>query len=221
MRRKPGFVTSELRAVTRVPMFPLGTVLLPGGVLPLHVFEERYKRLSKYCVSNESPFGVVLIERGQEVGGGDERASIGCLAEIIQYDQMSDGRANLVILGTSRIYIEQWHSDSPYPAASVRESEEDSSNSAMLEAQGLLQQLKALVDKARLHGHQLPEFDEDAMVVGLTATELIYRIADLIPAGPFDRQRILAASGCAERLVLIGEHLQGLEEILDAQGGQP
>jgi len=202
-------------------MFPLGTVLLPGSVLPLHVFEERYKKLTDYCVSNKSPFGVVLIERGQEVGGGDERASVGCLAEIIQYDQMSDGRANLVILGTSRIWIEKWHSDSPYPAASVRESEEDSSDSAMLEAQGLLQRVNALAHKARLHGYQLPEVDEDAMAVGLSATELIYRIADLIPAGPFDRQRVLAASGCAERLALIGEHLQGLEEILDAQGGRP
>jgi hypothetical protein len=71
-----------------------------------------------------------------------------------------------------------------------------------------------------LSGYQLPEIDEDAVAVGLDATELTYRIADLIPAGPFDRQRILAASGCEERLALINEHLQGLEEILDAGGGQ-
>ncbi len=213
-------MASDSHEAERIPMFPLGVVLFPGSVLPLHIFEDRYKKLTQDCVSNQSPFGVVLIERGQEVGGGDERASTGCLAEIIQYDLMPDGRSNLVVLGTSKIGIQQWHSDSPYPIASVTQIRELSAEGSIAEARRVLGRLSAFVHKAQLGGYQLPEIDEDAVAVGLDATELTYRIADLIPAGPFDRQRILAASGCDERLALINEHLQGLEEILDAGGGQ-
>ena len=70
-------MTSDHDAVREVPMFPLGTVLLPGGILPLHVFEDRYRELTEYCLGNQTSFGVVLIERGHEVGGGDVRASVG------------------------------------------------------------------------------------------------------------------------------------------------
>ena len=52
-----------------IPMFPLGTVLIPGAVLPLHIFEPRYREMAQFCIDNGSNFGVVLIERGQEVGG--------------------------------------------------------------------------------------------------------------------------------------------------------
>ena len=89
-------MTSDHDAVREVPMFPLGTVLLPGGILPLHVFEDRYRELTEYCLGNQTSFGVVLIERGHEVGGGDVRASVGGLTEIIQHERLSDGRSNLV-----------------------------------------------------------------------------------------------------------------------------
>ena len=59
-------MASDSHEAKRVPMFPLGVVLFPGSVLPLHIFEDRYKRLTQDCVSNQSPFGVVLIERGQD-----------------------------------------------------------------------------------------------------------------------------------------------------------
>jgi len=58
-------------------MFPLGTVLLPRAHLPLHIFEERYRALARDCLAGDRSFGVVLIERGQEVGGGDVRFSVG------------------------------------------------------------------------------------------------------------------------------------------------
>ncbi|MGZ4700329.1 MAG: LON peptidase substrate-binding domain-containing protein, partial [Ilumatobacteraceae bacterium] len=68
-----------------VPMFPLGTVLLPGVVLPLHVFEPRYQQLVRDCLdASEHEFGVVLIDRGSEVGGGDSRLPIGVIARLVQ-----------------------------------------------------------------------------------------------------------------------------------------
>ena len=65
----------SLLTMAVLPMFPLGTVLLPGAVLPLHVFEPRYRQLVQDCLAGEPEFGVVLIERGSEVGGGDQRAT--------------------------------------------------------------------------------------------------------------------------------------------------
>lgn len=66
-----------------IPMFPLGTVLLPGAYLPLHVFEPRYRRLVQACLEGSPEFGVVLIERGSEVGGGERRFDVGCVARIL------------------------------------------------------------------------------------------------------------------------------------------
>src|SRR2546423_12883872 len=64
-------------------MFPLGNVLFPHGQLPLHIFEPRYRALAETCLAGDGEFGVVLIERGSEVGGGDTRFTIGTVARIV------------------------------------------------------------------------------------------------------------------------------------------
>ena len=64
-------------------MFPLGSVLLPGVVMPLHIFEPRYRALARRCLEGDRRFGVVLIERGSEVGGGDVRCGVGTRAEVV------------------------------------------------------------------------------------------------------------------------------------------
>ena len=130
---------------------------------------------------------------------------------------MPDGRSNLLVLGTSKIGVQEWHLDAPYPIASVVEVHEASNDRSILRARKVLRQFSNFVQKAKLSGYELPEIDEDAMAIGLEATELSYRIADLLPAGPFDRQRMLAASGSEERLTVIEDHLEGLEEILDTR----
>jgi len=86
-------------------MFPLGTVLFPGALLPLHVFEPRYRAMVRDCVAADHEFGVVLIERGSEVGGGDIRAMVGTVARIVQLAETPDGRYALVAAGTRRIRI--------------------------------------------------------------------------------------------------------------------
>ena len=78
-----------------MPMFPLGTVLLPGGVLPLHVFEPRYRQLVIDCLADDTgdpEFGVTMIERGSEVGGGDQRSDVGVVARMVQVQALDDGR---------------------------------------------------------------------------------------------------------------------------------
>lgn len=90
-----------------LPLFPLHTVLCPGVALPLRVFEERYKAMVSECLADQSPFGVVLIREGREVGQGDLAvAEIGTLAEIREATRYPDGRYDLVTLGTQRFRLE-------------------------------------------------------------------------------------------------------------------
>jgi Lon protease-like protein len=100
-------------------MFPLGTVLLPGMPLSLRIFEERYLKLLGDLISEESPeFGVVLIERGPEVGGGEKRLPIGTVASVIDIGTL-DEFYGLESIGTQRFRVNAWLPDDPYPMADV------------------------------------------------------------------------------------------------------
>jgi hypothetical protein len=85
----PGAIDPDER---RLPMFPLSTVLLPGEVIPLHIFEVRYRQLTEHCLAGDGNFGVVLIARGAEVGGGEQRSDIGPIAHIEDSMRFDDGR---------------------------------------------------------------------------------------------------------------------------------
>ena len=100
-------------------MFPLGSVLTRGQLLPLHVFEPRYRRLVGDCIEAGGTFGVVLIERGSEVGGGDVRSDLGTLATIVDAQALPDGRWAVVAVGGQRIRVVAWGDDDPYPQAEV------------------------------------------------------------------------------------------------------
>lgn len=101
-------------------MFPLGNVVLPGELLPLNVFEPRYRRLVLDCLAADVPeFGVVLIERGSEVGGGDVRASVGTVARIVRVVPLGDGRFEVAAVGGHRISVLEWLADDPYPRGDV------------------------------------------------------------------------------------------------------
>ncbi|MDN5745282.1 MAG: LON peptidase substrate-binding domain-containing protein, partial [Nocardioidaceae bacterium] len=103
-----------------LPMFPLGSALLPGNPLPLQIFEPRYLTMLRDVAGGDGRFGVVLIERGFEVGGGDQRFSIGTVATIEQLQPTADGRVRLLARGEDRFEVVQWLSDDPYPRAEVR-----------------------------------------------------------------------------------------------------
>jgi hypothetical protein len=91
--------------VERLPLFPLRTVLFPHAVLPLHVFEERYKLMIRRCLAEGRPFGVALIRSGEEVGGPAEPHDVGTVARIAQMQRLPDGRLSLVALGVRRFRI--------------------------------------------------------------------------------------------------------------------
>jgi Lon protease-like protein len=111
-------------AVIELPMFPLGSVLFPSMPLALRVFEERYLAMLASVLQDEpSEFGVVLIERGQEVGGGEHRFDVGTIARISQLES-AEGFIALIAHGTRRFRVVEWLPDDPYPRALVTEIDE-------------------------------------------------------------------------------------------------
>lgn len=90
---------------TDIPLFPLGTVLFPGGLLPLKIFEQRYLEMAKNCLRAGTPFGVCLIREGREVGTPATHENLGCLARITQWDMQQPGLLQLIAQGGERFRV--------------------------------------------------------------------------------------------------------------------
>jgi Lon protease-like protein len=197
------------------PMFPLGSVLLPSMVLPLHVFEPRYRQLTATCIENDREFGVVLIERGSEVGGGDTRTSVGTLARIVQSQAFPDGRWALVAVGTRRIRVHDWLPDDPYPLADVEPMPDTpASADAPAALDRVVATLRTVLARAvELGAAAAPATTELADDVTLAS----YQAGVLAPIGPADRQRLLEADGPDARLAMLQELLDDELRFLDAR----
>ena len=204
-------------------MFPLGSPLLPGAVLPLHIFESRYRALARRCTSSDEPFGVVMIERGSEVGGGDVRADAGCLAAIAQYRELPDGRWVMLATGDRRIRIVEWLADDPYPRALASDWPDDPADVPAPERTAVVARLRRLRARASEIGALGVTAAESAAIddqlaqlaaAPAGASAWSFQLASLVPAGPFDRHRLLCAPDPASRVDVIGEILDGVAELL-------
>jgi Lon protease-like protein len=100
-------------------LFPLNTVLFPGQLLPLHIFEPRYRQMIGECIQHGQAFGVVLIRSGAEVGEAAEPYDVGTTAHIVQVESEADGRMNLLCVGNARFRIAQLLHDRPYLSGQV------------------------------------------------------------------------------------------------------
>ncbi len=199
-----------------MPMFPLGTVLFPSAVLPLHVFEPRYRELARHCMDADREFGVVLIERGSEVGGGDTRSAIGTCAKIIEAEEFEDGRWGLITVGDRRIRIRDWVSEEPFPTAEVEDWPDPDADDPELgnlfrSVAGELRQLLAL--KTEMGMPSAPATVELVTEPALGS----YQIAAVSPLGVMDRQTLLAAPSIQDRLDAVQRLMAEESEMLKAQ----
>ena len=206
-----------------MPMFPLGSVLLPGGVLPLHVFEPRYRALVRDCVAApEHKFGVTLIERGREVGGGDQRAMVGTVARMVQVAETDDGRYAVICVGTRRIRVNVWLPDDPYPLADVDDWPDEDPDP---DEPWLAERIAAATVRVRRAAALASELGEPgvdaAMEISDDALLATYHLAALAPIGPADAQRLLCASGPAQRLDLLDDVLADAEAMLEFRLNPP
>ncbi len=200
-----------------MPMFPLGTVLLPGAVLPLHVFEPRYRQLVIDCLADDTgdpEFGVALIARGWEVGGGDQRSDVGTVARMVRVEALEGGRYALVAVGTRRIRINTWLPDDPYPIADVDDWPDDDVDQPGLRERidDLTTRLQAVLALAAELGEAPADFD-----LGMISDEPLvasYHLTALAPVGPADTYRLLCAPTPAARLDGLAAALDDAEAML-------
>lgn len=183
-------------------MFPLGTVLLPGAILPLHVFEDRYRVMVRAVIDGSGEFGVVLIERGSEVGGGDTRSSVGTVARLVRAEEQADGRWLIVAVGDRRIKVTTWQPDDPYPRAVVEDWPDEDSPATDLAArfEAVVSGWRTAVGLAAELGRRVTPVDTSLPDDPGPGS---YALVATAPLGPFDRQSLLATPSCAERLDLL------------------
>ena len=198
-----------------IPMFPLSLVLFPGQILPLHIFEDRYRTMVEEIIDDDRKFGVVLIERGSEVGGGDTRKSIGTLAEIIDSEKSNDGRWLLITKGTKRIKTSRWLEDSPYPRAEVSFFAEKEFIS--YDAQEWIK----IVTHMRRVLAILAELGDDVAPISINISEdpLLgsFQISSILPITPFDSQKLLEVASVSERCALLKRFLVNIEETANSR----
>ena len=206
------------------PMFPLQSVLLPGSPLPLHVFEPRYVAMLDTVISTDQEMGVVLIERGREVGGGDVRCDVATMAHVVEAQQLADGRLLVMAQGVRRIRVRQWLPDDPYPLAETEDWPDEPEDESP-QADELLWQLAGLVSQARSLASQLEsaheprsEPAEPVLVdLGRDVAHASYRAAALTPLGPLDRYEVLRAPGATQRLAVAHRVVADAVELLRAR----
>jgi Lon protease-like protein len=181
----------------RLPLFPLHTVLFPGGLLPLHVFEERYRLL----VSEGRDFGVVLIRHGREVGPGlgDDVHPVGTVARLRKVEALPDGRYHVLAAGLGRFRIRVLERARPYLTALIEPVPDDPTVRARPHLVDLLE---------RYLGHRGLRLSEElaAELRGHAGPRLMWMVGSLIDAEPAKRQRLLeVADPRLAELMLVSE----------------
>ena len=187
--------------MSELPMFPLGSVLLPSTAMSLHIFEPRYRALARDCLDGDRRLGVVLIERGSEVGGGDVRFDVATRATVADAVELDDGRWVMVLIGDDRVRVQRWLPDDPYPRAEVAPCHDrppgPSASNRRDELERLLRRLVAQkVELGDAAADMTAELSSDAVVA-------TWQAIGLASVGPLDAQRVLGTDGADERLDLV------------------
>jgi hypothetical protein len=160
-----------------LPLFPLNTVLFPGGRLALRIFEQRYMEMAKACIRDGSPFGVCLIREGKEVGAPATPVAVGCLARIGHWDMPQLGLLHITALGAQRFRILQRRVEAHGLArASIELLENDSDSAIPEDCAGCVRLLEAphRLDSASWVSSRLAEL----LPLPLAAKQELLELAD-------------------------------------------
>lgn len=182
-----------------LPLFPLNTVLFPYAAMQLHVFEERYREMVRECIEFERPFGIVLIRRGSEVGGGEiEPYMVGTAVRIVQVHQYDDGGMDLQVQGERRFRIRELDESRSFLVGKVEpviELEVEETARAKELLYRAREEFELLIQKlfARQELSVKVQFPPDPVVLSFT-------IANLLPMENLEKQRLLETTDTLERV---------------------
>jgi Lon protease-like protein len=181
-------------------------------VLPLHVFEPRYRALVHDIIEGDKQFGVVMIEKGLDTGGEDKRSSFGTVAEIIEAEEFPDGRWALITVGVERFRVTEWLADDPYPRAEIElwpDADQIAPNGVDFDrVAGKFRRCMALASEAGVDVGPVPSaLDEGGLG--------ILQMAAMLPVGPFDKQKLLGTAGSADRLQAVETSIDETLELIE------
>lgn len=198
-------------------MLPLGTVLLPSAVMPLHLFEDRYRRMIVDVLATDREFGVVLIRRGSEVGGGDQRCDVATRARVLEAREAPDGRWAVTVVGLQRIRVDLWLPDDPHPVADVSPMPDRPGPGVPEPAYRLLEsRLRRLLALLSELGDPVPAATFDLADDPALGT---LQMAALGPFTSYDRQRLLEADLVSGRCQVLDALLADAQAVVDLRLG--
>ncbi|MEJ7654500.1 MAG: LON peptidase substrate-binding domain-containing protein [Chloroflexia bacterium] len=197
--------------IRNLPLFPLQVVLFPGMVLPLHIFEERYRLMIAQCLDDEARFGVVCIREGREVGDHAKVHDVGTIARIVRVQRYDDGRMDLLTLGVERVRITSLNSDLPYLRGEVSTLHDAAADPAQVSAAAavavlLLEEYRDLLGLADA-GLELP-----------TDPEAISFVVGLLDVGLARKQELLETDSTVARLNGLSDYLEREVALVKALG---
>lgn len=181
-----------------VPLFPLDTVLFPGGILGLRVFELRYLDMVRECARSNGVFGVNLILSGRETGAGAVPAAVGTLARIVDFDTLPDGLLGISVSGEARFRVERSRvRGNGLMFGEIRRWADEPAIAVPVEFALLPTILERMAEQAGLAWRNGPrDRYDDASWVG-------FRLAELLPLNDTDRQQMLELTDPLERLAAL------------------
>lgn len=204
--------------IMNMPLFPLNhVVLFPGMVLPLHIFEPRYREMIDRCVAEQLPFGVLLIKEGREVGGDAIPHTVGTAARIVRVERMDDGRMNITAVGGQRFRVKEFHSDQRYLTGTVEHYPIVNGGTRLADeiahrVRPRLIEYVEMLSRASQQQLKLDRLPEDA-------TTLAFMVAIAMQLGHTDKQALLELSGIpdmlARELYLLSRELLLLGHMVD------
>jgi Lon protease-like protein len=184
--------------MTVMPMFPLGSVLFPSMPLTLRIFEERYLKLLGDLMSSDTPeFGVVLVSRGSEVGGGENRMTVGTIASVTEIGT-TDEFLGLEPFGSRRFLVNDWLPDDPYPIADIEFIPDlmwdDNLMPALVHLESQVRKLLSLASEfgELVFGADI-ELSDDPMSAA-------WQLVGILPIGELDRFDLLSSQSAEELL---------------------
>jgi ATP-dependent Lon protease len=178
----------------RIPLFPLDLVLFPGQAMPLHIFEPRYREMTRHCIQTQTPFGMIRAS-------GVNLAQTGCSAMIVKVlKEYEDGRSDILTAGQSAFRLIRVHEEKIYLEADIQFLEEDFSTVYSV----VSKQLEQLCDQCHhlLYGEDAPHFEIDGGI------SLAYHVATELPLDTGMRQELLEVRSESERQAFLVAHLQ-------------
>lgn len=185
-----------------LPLFPLQTVLMPGGLLRLRIFEPRYLKLAGHCISTGAGFGIPAIRSGNEAGVPATPFEVGTLATISGWNQGTDGLLSLVVEGSRRFHLHDWSPDGSGVLQGRVSWFEPMTAMPLGPRHGYLAQLLQSL------GELVPIAATSSSGALCEAERLVYRLTERLPLESAQRVEILSQTSLDAQLEIVGRHVE-------------